>query len=74
MTPTTDAQLKRVRQILLRDSKIDNFSYINTKLTTRIIAVIYLLKQKGYEMTAAAKKAKTLFIFWQISQKRARKR
>jgi very-short-patch-repair endonuclease len=40
-------QKEKVREILLRDGKIDNFFCLDTRLTIRLSGIIHLLRQEG---------------------------
>ncbi|EKS7395418.1 hypothetical protein QCJ98_001197 [Campylobacter coli] len=48
MSVTTISQEKQVLNILLNKGKIDNFYCIDTRITTRLGAYIYNLRNKGY--------------------------
>lgn len=75
MTPTTDTVLKQVERILLRDHKIDNFFCIDTRLTTRLGAYIYTLRNKGYNILTMRNydNTKNTFYFLVKQPKKAKK-
>lgn len=48
MQTSTLSQEKRVLQILLKEGFIDNFRSINERISIRLGAIIYKLRNKGY--------------------------
>ncbi|EDP6116916.1 hypothetical protein FWZ72_07825 [Campylobacter jejuni] len=56
MSVTTISQEKQVLNILLNKGKIDNFYCIDKRITTRLGAYIYNLRNKGYEIETVRNK------------------
>ncbi|ECQ5318956.1 TPA: hypothetical protein R5361_001806 [Campylobacter coli] len=56
MSVTTISQEKQVLNILLNKGKIDNFYCIDKRITTRLGAYIYNLRNKGYEIETVKNK------------------
>ncbi|EAC1928935.1 hypothetical protein KHU25_001751 [Campylobacter coli] len=56
MSVTTISQEKQVLNILLNKGKIDNFYCIDTRITKRLGAYIYNLRNKGYAIETVRNK------------------
>ncbi|EQA3513747.1 helix-turn-helix domain-containing protein [Campylobacter coli] len=56
MSVNTISQEKQVLNILLNKGKIDNFYCIDTRITTRLGAYIYNLRNKGYAIETVRNK------------------
>ncbi|HFF9192992.1 TPA: helix-turn-helix domain-containing protein [Campylobacter coli] len=56
MSVITISQEKQVLNILLNKGKIDNFYCIDARITTRLGAYIYNLRNKGYEIETVRNK------------------
>ncbi|KJD21143.1 hypothetical protein TM01_08950 [Campylobacter jejuni subsp. jejuni] len=56
MQITSKQQEKIVLELLLKNGIIDNFYYIDKRITTRLGAYIYNLRNKGYEIETVRNK------------------